>query len=105
MTAGESQQKGGLAIWLGGLALAILLIIASPLASAHPDGLEWVAEEKGFLDTAQEPLYNIIPDYVLPGVSNEALATILAGIIGALIVLGVTLAVAYSRRIKSQTNP
>ena len=98
VSAGESQQKSGLAVWLGGLGVALLLAIASPLASAYPDGLEWVAEQKGFLDTAQDPLYNIIPDYVLPGVSNEALATILAGIIGSLIVLGVTLAVARSRR-------
>jgi hypothetical protein len=60
--------------------------------------LEWVAEEKGFLETAQDPLYNLIPDYVLPGVSNEALATILAGVIGSLIVFGVVMAVARSRR-------
>ena len=66
----------------------------SPLASAHPDGLEWVAEQNGFLDAAQGPVFSIIPDYVLPGVSNEALATILAGLIGTLIVAGVALAVA-----------
>lgn len=95
---GENQQKSGLAIWLGGLGVALLLAVASPLASAYPDGLEWVAEEKGFLETAQDPLYNIIPDYVLPGVSNEALATILAGVIGSLIVFGVVMAVARSRR-------
>lgn len=104
VSAGESQQKSARAVWLGGLGLALLLAIASPLASAYPDGLEWVAEQKGFLDTAQDPLYNIIPDYVLPGVPNEALATILAGIIGSLIVLGVTLAVARSRRSQSTSG-
>ena len=81
-----------------GLLLALVLAIASPLASSHPDGLEWVAEQKGFLDAAQGPLYQIIPDYVFPGVTNEALATILAGIIGTLIVFGVALGVAYLRR-------
>lgn len=90
--------KGNAALWVGGLAIAVLLAVLSPLASAHPDGLEWVAEQKGFLDTAQGPLYEIIPDYVLPGISNEALATILAGIIGLLIVFGVALGVAYMRR-------
>ena len=50
---------------------------------------------------AQGPVFSIIPDYVLPGVSNEALATILAGMIGALIVAGVALAVAYTRRSRS----
>jgi len=90
--------KGNAALWVGGLAIAVLLAVLSPLASAHPDGLEWVAEQKGFLDPAQGPLYEIIPDYVLPGISNEALATILAGIIGLLIVFGVALGVAYMRR-------
>jgi len=86
------------AVWVGGLVIAVLLAILSPLASAHPDGLEWVAEQRGFLDLAQEPLYEIIPDYVLPGIGNEALATILAGVIGVGLVLAATLAVAYVRR-------
>jgi len=90
--------QGGRAVWIGGLAIAILLAILSPLASAYPDGLEWVAEQKGFLDAAQGPLYNIIPDYVFPGISNEALATISAGIVGTLVVFGVALGVAYLRR-------
>lgn len=94
----SSRTTGGAAVWVGGLAIAALLAVLSPLASAHPDGLEWVAEQKGFLDTAQGPLYQIIPDYVIPGVSNEAAATILAGILGVLIVFGMTLAVAYARR-------
>lgn len=96
--AGEKQQTGGAIVWFAGLAIAIALAIASPLASSNPDGLEWVAEEKGFLDAAQGPLYEIIPDYVFPGVSNEAVATIIAGIIGVLIVFGVAAGVAYSRK-------
>jgi cobalt/nickel transport system permease protein len=86
------------AVWVGGLVIAVLLSIVSPLASAHPDGLEWVAEQRGFLDLAQGPLYEIIPDYVLPGIGNEALATILAGVVGVGLVLAATLAVAYARR-------
>ena len=73
-------------------------MVLAPLASAHPDGLEWVAEQSGFLDLAREPVYNLIPDYLLPGVSNEAAGTILAGIIGALLVFGMFLAVALLRR-------
>jgi cobalt/nickel transport system permease protein len=96
--AGENGQSGGRLVWVGGLLIAILLAIASPLASAHPDGLERVAEFQGFLDAAQSPLYNLIPDYVFPGVSDAAIATILAGILGTLIVFGVALAVAYTRR-------
>ena len=102
--AGEAKQKAGVLVWLVGLAIAVALAILSPLASANPDGLERVAQQKGFLDTAQGPLYEIFPDYVFPGVSSEALATIIAGIVGVLIVFGVALAVAYSRR-KKQVKP
>ena len=49
-------------------------------------------------DSAQGPLFQIIPDYLFPGVSNEAAATIIAGVIGVVIVFGVVLAVAYTRR-------
>ncbi|CAG0950228.1 putative fused nickel transport protein LarMN [Anaerolineales bacterium] len=98
LQAGQTVQAGGKAIWVVGLGIAILLAVFSPLASAHPDGLEWVAEQKGFLDVAQGPLFEIIPDYVFPGITNEAFATIFAGIIGTLIVFGVALGVAYMRR-------
>jgi len=96
--AGAAQPVGGAVVWVAGLVIAVVLAVLSPLASSHPDGLEWVAGQKGFLDAARRPLYEIIPRYALPGVSNQALATILAGILGAVIVFGVALAVAYVRR-------
>lgn len=98
LEAGDEKPAGSTLVWIVGLLIALALAIASPLASARPDGLEWVAGRKGFLDNAQGPLYKIFPKYVFPGVSNEALATILAGIIGTIIVFGVVLGVAYIRR-------
>ena len=98
LIAGGARPVGGRAVWLGGLIVALALAAASPLASANPDGLEWVAQQQGFFNRAQAPSYQIIPDYALPGVSDAALATILAGIVGVLIVLGVALAIAYARR-------
>ena len=95
---GNEASKGGIAVWIFGMGIALFLAILSPLASSHPDGLEWVAEQKGFLDVAQGPLYEIIPDYVFPGISNEAVATILAGIIGSLLVFGVAYGVARLRK-------
>jgi len=95
--SGSTVPMGG-AVWIFGLGIALFLAILSPLASSHPDGLEWVARQKGFLETARSPLFHIIPDYVLPGISNKSLATILAGIIGALIVFGVAYGVAYLRK-------
>jgi cobalt/nickel transport system permease protein len=95
---GEAAPRGGKAIWVGGLVIAGLLAVFSPLASAHPDGLEWVAEQNGFLDAARGPLYNLIPDYIFPGITNGAFATIVAGIVGVIIVFSVALGVAYIRR-------
>ncbi len=74
--------------WIIGLLIALAVTLISPLASPWPDGLERVAEDKGFIEHAQDAPYEIIPDYVFPGISNEAVATILAGIVGTLIVFG-----------------
>lgn len=82
-TARSGDQKGIIA---GGLIISAILAILSPLASSHPDGLEWVAEKSGFMSSAKDAFYSIIPDYSLPGVQNENLATITAGIIGLLLV-------------------
>ena len=75
--------------WYGVLILALFLALLSPLASSSPDGLERVAEDKGFMETAREAVFEVIPDYMLPGVGNEAGATILAGIIGTLMLFGI----------------
>jgi len=91
---GKMGRASSRSVVVVGLILAVALAILSPLASSHPDGLEWVAEQKGFLDKALDAPYNIIPDYVFPGIPNEALATIIAGIVGTIIVFGVALGVA-----------
>jgi len=104
LTDAQVKKTGSISVWVVGLIVALALAIASPLASAYPDGLEWVAEQRGFLDTAQEPIYKIIPDYVFPGISNEVLATIIAGIIGTLLVFAVVFVVAYSRRNRQPTS-
>jgi cobalt/nickel transport system permease protein len=95
---GNAASTSNRAIVIGGLVVATLLALVSPLASGDPDGLERVAEDIGFLDRAQDAPYQIIPDYVLPGVPNEALATILAGVLGLLIVFGVTYLIGRARR-------
>lgn len=78
-----------------GIAIALFITLFSPLASASPDGLEKVAEDKAFIDSAKDAPYEIIADYVFPWVDNEDLATILAGVAGVLIVAGITLSLAF----------
>jgi len=81
--------------WLISLLVCLAVASLSPLASSSPDGLERVAENKGFISLAQESPFQIIADYVFPGIENEALATILAGLIGTLILFGVAYALAW----------
>ena len=86
------------AFWIGALLLALAVTLLSPLASSHPDGLERVAEDQGFIDTAQDAPFEVIPDYTFPGIANEAAATIVAGIVGVLIVGGLTYGLATVAR-------
>jgi cobalt/nickel transport system permease protein len=90
-------------IWVG-LVLALGLTALSPLASSSPDGLEWVAGEHGFLAQALDPVYEILPDYTVPLIDNQAVATIVAGAAGTLIVFGITYAVARLRRGRQETQ-
>ena len=75
---------------ISGLILALVVVFFAPLASGSPDGLEWVAAQSGFIETALDAPFNILPDYTIPGLGETAVSTILAGLIGALIVAGIT---------------
>ncbi len=98
LTNGQAKSGSSTGILIGGSLITLLLAILSPFASSHPDGLEWVAEELGFLMSARAALYQIIPDYTMPGFSNPALATIAAGILGAVIVFGVAFGLARAEK-------
>ncbi len=100
---GDQPPVAGPVIWIVGILIAVGLAFIAPWASRHPDGLEWVAAEYGFLETSQGPAYSLFPDYIIPGIANEAAATVLAGIIGIFLVFGVAAGVAYFRR-KRQTS-
>ena len=76
--------------WYIGLLIALAVALLSPLASSSPDGLERVAEDEGFNETAKEAPYQLIGDYLFPGIDNEAVATILAGIVGTFVIFGIS---------------
>lgn len=101
----NSRRKSLMVFILAGLALSVALaLIVSPWASSSPDGLEKVAEDKGFIDKAEEtePVWSEAPiaDYAVPGMTSQVetvdeetgvvvkeeeptrLATGLAGLIG-----------------------
>jgi cobalt/nickel transport protein len=90
--------------WHIALLVALLVAFLSPLASSSPDGLEKVAEDKGFIDEAAESPYELMADYLFPGVENEAVATILSGIIGTLAIFGLAYGAARLLRRRQETK-
>ncbi|MBN2482766.1 MAG: energy-coupling factor ABC transporter permease [Candidatus Omnitrophica bacterium] len=64
------------------IASGIIATLLSPFASGLPDGLEWVAEKYSFLHESAPAFVSPLPDYTVSAISNEMLATGLAGLIG-----------------------
>ena len=80
--------------WIAGLLVVLAVVLLSPLASSFPDGLERVAIDQGFIERAQSAPYQLIADYLFPGIANETSATIVAGFVGVLVVFGLVFAFA-----------
>ena len=95
-----SKKNVGVWIFLGvALVVAVLLgVFVSPFASSRPDGLERVAEDKGFIKKAEdtEPAWkhSPMPDYTVKSVKNEKVSTALSGFIGVLLTAAVGVALA-----------
>ena len=68
----------------GFIASLFLAGIVSFYASSNPDGLEKVAGDIGFIDTAKENTNSegILADYGVKGVDNQRLSTGAAGVVG-----------------------
>jgi cobalt/nickel transport protein len=91
-------------------ALIAALLIAgfgSYYASAHPDGLEYVAGETGFLDSADEAKTADSPlaDYQTKGVDDERLGGGIAGVTGVAVVLLLMGGLAFALRRRRTTEP
>ena len=105
---GRTARASTRGIVLGGLAIAAVLALLSPLASTAPDGLERVAENLGFLDTDRGPVVQtptgVLPDYTVPGLASEQLSTVLAGLIGVVIVVALAYGVALLLRNRTRNT-
>ena len=64
-----------------------MVMFLSPFASSSPDGLEKVAAQLSFEGKAENPVF-VAPlfDYSFPGVGSLAFSTILAGVIGTVVI-------------------
>jgi len=89
---------------VAGFALTIFLAgFVSFYASSHPDGLEKVAEDIGFLETAKDHsnANSALADYSVKGVDNARLSTGAAGVIGVLATAGVSTGLFFVLRRRS----
>lgn len=81
----QMTKKGVWTVIFVGIAVSLIVAgFVSFYADPNPDGLEKVAEDTGFIDTAQDSANAEIPlaDYGVAGVEDERLSVGLAGIIG-----------------------
>ena len=61
--------------------IALIAVSASYLASAFPDGLEFVAEKLGFISAAVESS-SVMTDYTVPLLGETSFSTAVSGLIG-----------------------
>jgi cobalt/nickel transport system permease protein len=96
-------RPGTLATSLG--LLALLAAGASWLASGSPDGLQRVASTLGFAEPGR-PVWTASPlgGYLVPGIANETLAGILAGLAGMLVTGALVFAAGRSLRRRRSTS-
>lgn len=81
-----AATRGGVGWAVSGLLMALAVVFLSPLASANPDGLERVATDAGFLHLGLANKLGPLPDYKTPFLGNGSISTIVAGLVGALVV-------------------
>ena len=89
----ETASKGGRGWIYAGVVISLIAVLLSPFASANPDGLERVAEDMGFLAQGQDAPFEILPDYTIPFLGETALSTVVAGAVGALVLLGLMIVI------------
>ena len=95
---------------LAAVALVVVLLlagVASYYASSHPDGLEAVAQRTGFADTARDSATSESPlsDYQTRGVEDERLSGGLSGVLGVLVVLGLSGGLFWAVRRRGTDEP
>lgn len=98
---GSTSAEGGRGWIIAGVVVSLVVVLLSPLASADPDGLERVAIDLGFIHAGQAAPYQIIPDYALPFFGNTPLSTIVAGLIGLVVVGAVIVLLGQGLKAKS----
>jgi len=74
------------------------VLLFAPNASTAPDGLDRVATDEGFADAAEDAPFELLPGYSIPGVDDEAVSSVLAGLVGTLAVAAIALGGGWALR-------
>ena len=85
-----SRRPGNRGFFVAFLLVSLLLAgVASYYASAHPDGLNYVAEKTGFIDAETTHASSDSPfaGYATKGVDDDRVSGGLAGVVGVLVML------------------
>ena len=94
---------------ISGFVVSLFLAgVVSFYASSHPDGLEKVAEDIGFIETAKDHTYadGALADYGVKGIENERASVGVAGVIGVIgtAIVGGALFTFIARKPKKSLN-
>lgn len=87
----NSRDAGGRGWIIAGLLVTLTAVLLSPMASGNPDGLERVAQDLGFLNQGLESPIQLLSDYTIPFFGETAISTILAGIVGVVVIAGLVI--------------
>ncbi len=90
----DRPRVGARAFVIGGVLTAVFFaVVVSQFAVDNPDGLERVAEDKGFIDSGRDHALDssVFADYATRGIDNETLSLAVAGLAG----VAITLLVGY----------
>ena len=95
-------------IFVVGLVVALLVaVVVAQFASSDPDGLEYVAEQEGFLETAEDHALAGAPlaDYGENVSDNSWLNTAIAGTAGVLLTLAIGYGLFWVARRTNRNRP
>lgn len=100
---GEGSESANGSRWwvIAGSLVSLIVVLLSPLASSDPDGLERVAIDLGLLQLAGNSPYEILPDYTLPFLGATPASTMLAGLVGLVVVAVIIMLVGQGMKAKS----
>jgi cobalt/nickel transport system permease protein len=91
----------------GALTAIVLAMVVSQFASGDPDGLEKVAAETGFIDSAERHALadTLFADYATRGIDNAELSLAIAGLAGVVLTLFVGYGLVSASTLPRRSGP